>query len=95
LQRFKWGIGRILMETPRIPTIIPMWITGFDKLMPEGRRAPWRFFPRPGASLGIRFGAPLPEASVLATLGLGSGVRGSWRDDAGDGGYVKEGRWQR
>jgi len=28
LERFKWGIGRILMETPRLPTIIPMWITG-------------------------------------------------------------------
>jgi len=93
LRRFKWGIGRILMEAPRIPTIIPMWITGFDKLMPEGRRAPWRFFPRPGASLSVTFGAPLSEASVRATLGMGSGVRVSWRDGDGDGdgGYVKAG----
>jgi len=59
--------------------------------MPEGRRAPWRFFPRPGASLSVSFGAPLPEASVRATLGLGSSVRGSWRDDGSDGGYVKRG----
>ena len=66
---------------------------GFDKLMPEGRRAPWRFFPRPGASLSVTFGAPLPEASVRATLGMGMGssVRGSWRGDGGDGGYVR--RW--
>ena len=54
--------------------------------MPEGRRAPSRFFPRPGASLSVTFGAQLPEASVRATLGMGSSVRGSWRDDDGDGG---------
>ena len=59
--------------------------------MPEGRRAPWRLFPRPGASLSVTFGAPLPEASVRATLGMGSGVRGSWRDDGSDRGYVKRG----
>ena len=39
--------------------------------MLEGRRAPWRFFPRPGASLSVTFGTPLPEASVHATLWLG------------------------
>jgi len=69
LQRFKWGIGRMLMETPRPPTIIPMWLTGFDKLMPEGRRAPWKYLPRPGARLSVTFGAPLARASVRATLG--------------------------
>lgn len=63
--------------------------------MPEGRPAPWRFFPRPGASLGVTFGAPVPEASVRATLEMGPSVRGSWRDGDGDGerkhrgGYVK------
>ena len=55
--------------------------------MPEGRRAPWRFFPRPGASLSVTFGAPLSEPSVRATLGIGSSVRESLRDD--DGGYVR------
>jgi len=59
--------------------------------MPEGRRAPWRFFPRPGASLSVTFGAPLLEASVRATLEMASSVRESWRDDGGDGRYVKRG----
>jgi len=59
--------------------------------MPEGRRAPWRFFPRRGVSLSVTFGAPLPEASVRTTLGMGSGVRDSWRDDGSDEGYVKGG----
>ncbi|KAI0248525.1 acyltransferase-domain-containing protein [Lactifluus subvellereus] len=74
LERFKWGIGRMLMETPRPPTIIPMWITGFDKLMPEGRHAPWKYLPRAGARLSVTFGAPLPHASVHAALRLGPEV---------------------
>ncbi|KAH9047188.1 acyltransferase-domain-containing protein [Lactarius hengduanensis] len=69
LRRFKWGIGRIVMETPRPPTIIPMWITGFDKLMPEGRHAPWKYLPRPGARLSVTFGAPVSPAAVLGALG--------------------------
>ncbi|KAH9053058.1 acyltransferase-domain-containing protein [Lactarius vividus] len=68
LRRFKWGIGRIVMETPRPPTIIPMWITGFDKLMPEGRHAPWKYLPRPGARLSVTFGAPVPPAAVHDVL---------------------------
>ncbi|KAH9036452.1 acyltransferase-domain-containing protein [Lactarius pseudohatsudake] len=69
LRRFKWGIGRIVMETPRPPAIIPMWITGFDKLMPEGRHAPWKYLPRPGARLSVTFGAPVSPAAVLGALG--------------------------
>ncbi|KAH8981220.1 acyltransferase-domain-containing protein [Lactarius hatsudake] len=69
LRRFKWGIGRIVMETPRPPTIIPMWITGFDRLMPEGRHAPWKYLPRPGARLSVTFGAPVSPAAVHGALG--------------------------
>ncbi|KAF8260052.1 hypothetical protein EI94DRAFT_1612614 [Lactarius quietus] len=70
LRRFKWGIGRILMETPRPPTIIPMWITGaLRQLMPEGRHAPWKYLPRPGARLSVTFGTPIPPVAVLGVLG--------------------------
>ena len=37
--------------------------------MPEGRRAPWKYLPRPGARLSVTFGAPLPHGSVGAALG--------------------------
>ena len=37
--------------------------------MPEGRRAPWKYLPRPGARLSVTFGAPLPHGSVRAALG--------------------------
>ncbi|KAF9076524.1 acyltransferase-domain-containing protein [Rhodocollybia butyracea] len=60
LPRFKWGVGRILSSTSKPPTIIPMWITGFDKLMPEGRAFPFKYCPRIGARLSVTFGEPLP-----------------------------------
>ncbi|KAE9405925.1 hypothetical protein BT96DRAFT_811564 [Gymnopus androsaceus JB14] len=60
LPRFKWGVGHILSSTARPPTIIPMWITGFDKLMPEGRAFPFKYFPRLGARLSVTFGEALP-----------------------------------
>jgi len=68
LPRFKWGIGRILMETTVPPTIIPMWLTGFDKMMPEGRRFPYKFLPRLGANVSITFGDPLPSENIKAAL---------------------------
>ena len=72
--------------TPPQTPFTNQWPIGFDKLMPEGRCVPWRFFPHPSASLSVTFGAPLPEALGCATLGLGSSVRRSWRDDGGEGG---------
>ena len=42
---------------------------GFDKLMPEGRHAPWKYFPRPGARLSVTFGAPVSPAAVRGALG--------------------------
>ncbi len=55
--------------------------------MPEGRRAPWKYLPRPGARLSVTFGAPLSPAVVRATISeelvsaLGMTL---WHDD-GDG----------
>ncbi|KAF8897207.1 acyltransferase-domain-containing protein, partial [Infundibulicybe gibba] len=59
LPRFKWGVGRVLMETITPPVIIPMWLTGFEGLMPEGRAFPYKYLPRPGARLSISFGTPI------------------------------------
>ena len=50
--------------------------------MPEGRRAPWKFFPRPGARLTVTFGEPLSPAVVRATMASASGVAPApWCDD--------------
>ncbi|KAF8530093.1 acyltransferase-domain-containing protein [Hysterangium stoloniferum] len=55
LQRLKWGVGRMLMETNEIPTIIPIWLTGFDQVMSESRQFP-RPIPRPGKRVSITIG---------------------------------------
>ncbi|KAI0822162.1 acyltransferase-domain-containing protein [Trametes gibbosa] len=68
LLRFKWGIGRIIMEVQKPPIIIPMWLTGFDNLMPEGRPFPYKFLPKRGAALSITFGEPVPIHDIQDAL---------------------------
>jgi len=43
--------------------------TGFDKLMPEGQHASWKYLPFPGARLSVAFGTPVPPAMVRGALG--------------------------
>jgi len=62
--------GRILMETNVTPTVIPMWISGFDKLMPEGRAFPYKYLPRIGARLTVTFGKPVPHHELKEALSL-------------------------
>ncbi|KIJ26104.1 hypothetical protein M422DRAFT_38362 [Sphaerobolus stellatus SS14] len=63
LSRLKWGIGRMLMETRQIPTIIPMWITGFDQVLDETRGWP-KPIPRPGKRVSITFGTQEDSAFI-------------------------------
>ena len=62
--------GRIIMESTVPPLVIPMWLTGFDQLMPEGRAFPYKYFPRPGARLSVTFGDPLPSDDIKRALGV-------------------------
>ncbi|KIJ70447.1 hypothetical protein HYDPIDRAFT_77501 [Hydnomerulius pinastri MD-312] len=77
LPRFKWGVGRIVMETNVPPLIIPMWLTGFDKLMPEHRPFPYKYFPKMGIKLGVAFGDPIPSEKLTAALSVLRRDRGS------------------
>ncbi|KAL9937766.1 hypothetical protein V8E36_003311 [Tilletia maclaganii] len=63
LRRFKWGISRIAMEADRAPVCVPIWITGFDHVMPEPRAAP-RWVPRTGAHVSVTFGRPVAQAAM-------------------------------
>ncbi|KAJ7688414.1 acyltransferase-domain-containing protein [Mycena rosella] len=66
LPRFKWGVGRVLMEASTMPVIIPMWLSGFDTLMPEGRSFPYNYLPRLGKHLSVTFGEPLDPREIEA-----------------------------
>lgn len=55
------------METSHnLPTVIPMWLTGYEQLMPEGRAFPYKYLPRFGARLSVTFGEPIPPETLLA-----------------------------
>lgn len=60
LRRFKWGISRILLEAETLPAVVPIWLSGFDRLMPEPRNWP-RWMPRLGNSVSIHFGEPIQD----------------------------------
>jgi len=64
----------MVMESTIPPVIIPMWLTGFDQLMPLGRAFPYNYLPRPGAELSVTFGNPIPpnfiNQGLLSTTGL-------------------------
>lgn len=63
MRRFKWGISRLFLEAPKSPVVIPIWLTGFDQVMPEHRRAP-RWLPRLGADISVTFGEPIAQAKL-------------------------------
>ncbi|WVW83088.1 hypothetical protein I302_105106 [Kwoniella bestiolae CBS 10118] len=90
LFRFKWGIGRIIMDSKVMPEIIPMWISGFDQILDERRGWP-KPIPRPGAKISITVGQPLTSQieplvkawRALADKEIGTiGVGGDWKQEA-------------
>ncbi|GAA95469.1 uncharacterized protein L969DRAFT_85147 [Mixia osmundae IAM 14324] len=66
LRRFKWGLARLLLEANHaLPheqgvEIVPIFIQGFEKVMPEERGFP-RFLPRLGQRITITFGEPVTQ----------------------------------
>lgn len=57
------------METSHnLPTVIPMWLTGYERLMPEGRAFPYKYLPRFGAKLSVTFGDPIPPEMLLEAM---------------------------
>ncbi|OCF35450.1 monolysocardiolipin acyltransferase [Kwoniella heveanensis BCC8398] len=92
LLRFKWGVGRIIMDSKVMPEIIPMWISGFDQIMDERRGWP-RPIPRPGAKISITVGQPLTSQieplvkswREMAEKQVGTvGVGGDWNQESKD-----------
>lgn len=56
------------METKVPPVVIPMWLTGFDELMPDGRPFPYKYIPKIGVRLGVTFGQPISADEIRLAL---------------------------
>ena len=52
------------MEANSRPAVIPVWLTGFDQLMPVGRKFPLNYLPNTGVELSITFGEPIPTEEL-------------------------------
>lgn len=58
--RLKWGVGRLVYESPVVPLIIPMWHEGTDTVLPN--EPP--YFLRVGKKVTLVYGEPL-DLSIL------------------------------
>ena len=73
------------MEAAVPPIVIPMWLTGFNHLMPEGRSFPYKYFPRPGTQLSVTFGDPVPGERIQQALrALGKNTQTSFHSLTSD-----------
>ena len=67
IRYFKWGVGRLILESEPCPDVVPIWIEGFDDIMHESRQFP-RFIPRAGKDVFVHFGDKLEVDKVFGDL---------------------------
>ncbi|KAL1915271.1 uncharacterized protein VTP21DRAFT_7547 [Calcarisporiella thermophila] len=58
--RYKWGVGRLIMESEIPPIVIPMWHEGMDQVKPLGKLLPRLFKP-----VTVAFGDPIDFEDLL------------------------------
>jgi monolysocardiolipin acyltransferase len=67
LRYFKWGLARLILEADPAPDVLPMFIDGTQRVMPEDRGFP-RFLPRVGKTVRVAFGEVLDYESTFGDL---------------------------
>lgn len=67
LRYFKWGLARLILEADPAPDVLPMFIDGTQRLMPEDRGFP-RFLPRVGKTVRVAFGEVLDYDRTFGDL---------------------------
>ncbi|KAI0481045.1 hypothetical protein GGR56DRAFT_302526 [Xylariaceae sp. FL0804] len=73
LRYFKWGVSRLILEAEPAPDVLPVFVDGFQRVMPEGRGWP-RFLPRARVDVRLAFGEALDADVAFGDL------RRRWRD---------------
>lgn len=103
MRYFKWGLARLILEADPAPDVLPMFVDGTQRLMPEDRGFP-RFLPRVGKTVRVAFGEVLDYEGTFGDLkrrweglvrrerervgGGGKGGGGVWDRKGGDGAAV-------
>lgn len=64
--RLKWGIGRLIYESPVMPVIVPMWHIGMDNILPN--EPP--YYLRIRNKVTLNFGKPIDFGNMLDQLRL-------------------------
>lgn len=62
--RFKWGVGRMIYESPEIPIIVPIWHEGMDDVLPNYPPYILKF----GKKLTINVGQPIDVSNLVREL---------------------------
>lgn len=70
---FRWGISRLILESPKPALVIPIYGKGLEKVYPENMKSSILGHGEFRTPIDIAFGAPLDSARL-------SDSRGEWRD---------------
>ncbi|KAI1479002.1 hypothetical protein F4774DRAFT_383707 [Daldinia eschscholtzii] len=73
MRYFKWGISRMILESEPMPDVLPMFIDGPQRVMPEDRGFP-RFLPRFPVKFRVAFGELLDTEKKFGDL------RAQWQE---------------
>lgn len=62
--RLKWGVGRMIMESPVTPVVVPIWHIGMDDVLPNVPP----YILKTGKKLTFNFGEPIELTELLNNL---------------------------
>ncbi|XP_033223098.1 tafazzin homolog isoform X3 [Belonocnema kinseyi] len=62
--RFKWGIGRLILESPVTPLVVPVYHVGMDDILPNDPP----YILKAGKRVTMYYGEPIDFTDVLAEL---------------------------
>ncbi|KFD62149.1 hypothetical protein M514_10001, partial [Trichuris suis] len=71
--RLKWGVGRLVNEATRVPTVLPIWHSGMEKVLPENACVP-----RILKKVLVYFGKPI-DCSVFEKVRASNSSRVTFR----------------
>ena len=68
--RLKWGVGRLIAEPAACPLVLPMWIAGFDDILPNTE--PQEKRPRLFQDVTVAVGRPVDLSAFRKVRSSGS-----------------------